>query len=66
MEEQRRNTKGEWINSGVTIPQISNLGVLIIRFEEDLQLPEDFKQLVRDSQGTDDAILEIFMVEPGN
>ena len=66
MEAQRRNTKGEWINSGVTIPQISNLGVLIIRFEEDLQLPEDFKQLVRDSQGTDDAILEIFMVEPGN
>ena len=66
MEEQRRNTKGEWINSGVTIPHISNLGVLIIRFEEELQLPEDFKQLVRDSQGTDDAILEIFMVEPGN
>ena len=66
MEAQRRNTKDKPLNLGVIIPRISNQGVLRIRFEEELQLPKDFEQLVRDSQGTEDAILEIFMVEPDN
>ena len=71
LEDQRNEfgqkiEKDEQKNLELTISRISNQGEVRIRFEEELQLPEDFDQLVWDSHGKENAILEIFMVEPDN
>ena len=45
---------------------VSAAGQFSIEFEEELQLPDNFSEIVKEREGRNDAVLEITMVRPGN